>query len=457
MLESIQYQQLNDEAKAYLRAVREGSGRGAPGVYVARGSKRPTFAFLFGLAILFFLFMQSYVAPKEPLATAMLQTAGLLLGGWLIVYAFRRWTAGPDVYGKFYYFDPEHAYIAEGETLRLAYLGDSPEVEPFGQSQVRFATEKGQFAVTVPSRFVAQLVADYYQALTWVRSRTEGKWVDLPPAEAGAVAKYLAEMDEEPGGVNDTDLTITELPNEAIAARRPKSGAMGLLLILVIGAAAFGGFYMLNEKMEPMRDDWAYQDAVEANNATKYRDYLRNEKHSLHRAEAETKLAALYTTPISSVTTRATDKELKEGMVKLLESVKGPKSPNVSLRVKQLFPRNGNSSVEQTALRTRFGDGIAVELAGTNKDLISFGNAPDNKHAHIDMSYEESESGLVNWTVQIRLSPTDEKPIAEKKGTWTPNPFDRFQTTQEAIYVDIMRRMIGNAPAPPLPPVEDFD
>ena len=59
----------------------------------------------------------------------MLQTAAILMGGWLILYAFRRWLANTDNFaGWFFYFDPgRHVYIGEGETIRIAALPEIPK------------------------------------------------------------------------------------------------------------------------------------------------------------------------------------------------------------------------------------------------------------------------------------------------------------------------------------------
>jgi hypothetical protein len=461
MLETIQYQQLNEDAKKYLLQVRQSNGVGSPGIFVKQSYNRPAWALVLGLSIIPFTLIWAYNVPKAPGATAALQTAGLLLGGWLILYAFRRWLASPNVFGgKFLYFDPDHVYVGEGENLKLAYLGEDPEVEPFGQNQVRFATEDSQFAVTVPSQFTAQLVSDYYQALNWVRTRQEGKWADLPLAEAGAVAKYLAELDEEPPSVAETNLTIEELPEEVRAEGRAKSGALMLLLIVGAGVGLFAFFSATNA---PIQDAIAFSDA-EKGGATGMRDYLLNDRNTRYRDQVTTKLKKLYDAPIAQVQgvqeppAGKGDKELKGGMVKLLESLSGPEIPAISIRVtdKTTVP------TESATLRTRFADGLGQSLAGPNRDLIVAVQAPDDKKALLEVEYSRTQAGIINWKVEIRLKP-DEAPVAAKSGSLAergaviqPNG-QLGSDIGEQVYADIMERMIGVAPppAPPLP-VEDF-
>ena len=129
MLESFDYAKLNPEAKRYLGDVRRRAGRGAPGVFFAVSDNRPIWAFFAGIAVLPLCLWIGYTSSKAPWATAMLQTAGVLLGGWLVWFAVRRWTASIDgSAGYFTYFDPAHAFVGEGETLAaIAYqeYGDS--------------------------------------------------------------------------------------------------------------------------------------------------------------------------------------------------------------------------------------------------------------------------------------------------------------------------------------------
>ena len=135
MLRTIAYSQLDPDTKAYLRAVRQARGRGMPGVFEATSDARAVFAFLIGLVVIPLFLWFGYSTNKAPWAMAMLQTAGVMLGGWLIVYAFRRWFAGHDRYaGKFVYFDPEHVFVGKGEELAYARLDDDTAAEPDGDS-----------------------------------------------------------------------------------------------------------------------------------------------------------------------------------------------------------------------------------------------------------------------------------------------------------------------------------
>ncbi|MFY7954308.1 MAG: hypothetical protein ACOVT5_17535, partial [Armatimonadaceae bacterium] len=118
MLRTVAYSQLDSASKSYLRAVRQAGGRGMPGVFQATPDSRALLAFVLGLVILPLFLWLGYGTNKAAWAMALLQTAGVMLGGWLMLYAVRRWVAGTDNYaGKFVYFDPEHVFVGQGEEL----------------------------------------------------------------------------------------------------------------------------------------------------------------------------------------------------------------------------------------------------------------------------------------------------------------------------------------------------
>ena len=166
MLRTIDYIQVDDDTKAYLRAVRNGNGVGAPGVYHPVSSGWPGVALIAGLFIIPLFVWAGYTSNKPAWANAMLQTAGVVLGGWLILYAIRRWTASADKYaGHFYYFDPLHVFVGQGEQLQYARVKEEMEVTPVGTSGLRFEDEDRAYLVNLPNRAVALNAANYYDAL----------------------------------------------------------------------------------------------------------------------------------------------------------------------------------------------------------------------------------------------------------------------------------------------------
>ena len=87
-------EELDVETRDYLLLARDKEGKGVPGIYVGKVNYLPILGLAFGfLAILATLIIT--VPPTEhPVKEAMLQTAGFMLGGWMIVAALRVWIGG---------------------------------------------------------------------------------------------------------------------------------------------------------------------------------------------------------------------------------------------------------------------------------------------------------------------------------------------------------------------------
>ena len=69
---------------------------------------------------------QLYPEFDDTLKEAMLQTAGFMLGGWLVVAAVRVWMSGKSgkYAGHFTYADPETLYQASGANVAVTTLAD---------------------------------------------------------------------------------------------------------------------------------------------------------------------------------------------------------------------------------------------------------------------------------------------------------------------------------------------
>ncbi len=451
MLRTIDYAQLDDDTKTYLRAVRNARGNGSPGVFLAGSAGLPAVAFLLGLVILPLFVWAGYSSNKAAWANAMLQTAGVMLGGWLIVYAVRRWTASPDKYvGKFFYFDPQHVYVGAGEQLQYARLDEETSVEPVGSNGLRFESEDGRFDLSLPDRGSALYAANYYDAIDHLNADPE-RWGNLSAAQLGAAAKYMVRNEQPPASLQEVDLDIDHVPEDVRPKRGGGAGFLRYLILLAVGAGVFFAFKTSNP---PVRDAANFA-AVKKDSPAELRHYLLNENNTAHRDEVTKQIAALYDKPIADVRAKGTDPELREGLAKLLDSLRGPDTPAVSLRVTDT---GGMLSSWSDALRVRIADGIGTAVG---KDYIVFGKPPDEKPAHIEIKYSTADPKGLTWTIDMRLTPDDDKPYLSANRTNTQtvaNPNGLPLTPSEAVYQDVMTRMVGSAPAapPPLPPDDDW-
>ena len=91
------FEALDAATREYLQAVRKRKGNRTPGVFAADGDALPWLGLVLGPFVGMLMFIASFGGGKDAWATAMLQTAGVLIGGWPIWFAVRRWrpaTAG---------------------------------------------------------------------------------------------------------------------------------------------------------------------------------------------------------------------------------------------------------------------------------------------------------------------------------------------------------------------------
>ena len=476
MLESFDYAQLNPEAKKYLADVRRVNGRGAPGIFQAVSDKRPFWALGVGICVLPLFLWIGYTSTKAPWATALLQTAGILLGGWLIWFGVRRWFVNAENFGGyFYYFDADHAFIGSGERLSLARIPPDAEVVPKGPLALRISTEMDEFRVPVPNRPFADQVADYYHALAWVREREDGPFSDLDIDEAGAVAKYMAEENQAPPNVTEADLRIDSTTDLIRPKGNPKSGVMNLLIWFGIAAAAYAvfmstnGIFQDNMAFANARDNLGKDSQDKVTGGQGLRDYLLNERNTRNREEAKQLLAKLYDAPIAAVKGNPdSDPQLRDGMIALLESLRSPETPAVSIAVTDATPVPAVTDMStspknyEKGLRSRFADGLATAIG---KDLIVFGEAPVDKPALLKIVYETDTSGKLTWKMEIRVKP-DDSVVYNSSGVvvgFINNPFQpgqlnfgivELETSEtdsraEAVYNSVMMKMMGTAPAKP--------
>ena len=126
------FEELDDKTRNYLHDVRTRKGRGTPGIFIATSSVRPLLALMIGPTIALVVISVAHSSTKDPLAIAMLQTAGVLIGAWSITYALRRWGAGRSKVfgGRFCFFDPLNAYDVSGETVSVVSLQSVKSVTP---------------------------------------------------------------------------------------------------------------------------------------------------------------------------------------------------------------------------------------------------------------------------------------------------------------------------------------
>lgn len=467
-------EELDADTREYLREVRSRRGSRTPGVFIAGSNSWPLLAFILGPVIIVAAILVGFLSTKEAWAVAMLQTAGVVLGGWMIVYAFRRWFAGGRSFaGYFTYFDPTHVYQVRGDTVTVTDVSDFHAVEvrhqyssgSYAGSRVLFDLGGRPLAVPVSGESRADFVEEYYRSLVKLEEHDEKKWRSLPPAELGAVAKHFVAEEELPRDADDVPLEVTETPAEPARATRAAPAVIPYVIILVVGGLVYTGFQQLND---PVRDDRAFAQA-EPGGAPGLRGYLIDPRNTRHRDEALAKLAKLYAPAVSRVEAGVKDPVTREGLLAILKALQEAPQPVVSIDVREKdTPKGfeGGAGVRASQLRTDLADAFATYIG---KELIGFVQAPADTPAHVELVYQFVPAGAdwrgpmykVEWQLRLRADPA--APPAEP----APGLLGRgyaavdFGAVPADVKTAVFTEVFGQAPPvippPPPPGGGDFD
>ena len=326
--EKLQFEELDDHSRDYLLTVRERKGKGMPGLFIAKSNYLPAVGCFSGIVVLIAFMVIAWVnIISEPLAVALLQTAGLVLGGWMIVAAIRVWAMArsPRYAGHFIYADAETLWECGGSHVKITDIYgivDARGVQNFHEGKyqntvVTVQTSNGSHALTVHNEERGRRLIVFLSTLAWMRGGGDGQaaydaksgeeldYKKLPAVVMGAVAKEFARSGEMPrrftADAFEVDVTEVPVPKKEGTA---STGFLACLIILAIGTVSVFGFREVNVGL---RDD-AIWDAI---NDIKpplldrrppwLRMYLQDQRNQKHRAEAKQMLVELYKSNIAQM------------------------------------------------------------------------------------------------------------------------------------------------------------
>ena len=126
MTEKYRFEELDRETRDYLLHARDQAGHGLPGVFVGQTDDLPVIGIVLGFAVIMATVLMTFPPTDPPVKEAMLQTAGFMLGGWMVLAAFRVWAGGKSgrYAGHFVYADPENLYRPTASTVEVTDLGE---------------------------------------------------------------------------------------------------------------------------------------------------------------------------------------------------------------------------------------------------------------------------------------------------------------------------------------------
>lgn len=486
------FEELDDATREYLTAVRDSEGAGSPGVFAATKDTLPGCGCIAGpliiaATLLFTLTTWLGIIYNDPLGVACLQTAGLLVGGWLLMTKFRG--RGGRNAGTWVYVDPLHMYEAFREQVTVTpadevtdanYTHNYDSNGNYQNSVVNIDLGKSRYAaVTLASEKRAEQMVTYLNYLAWARGPDGGDRADLNPSDLGGLARYVARNGDEPkDAANNINLSLVELDITAVPEEPVREGRAtpALLPYVFMFAAALLCFLVMGFVVNPGVRDNAIYDVVSKEPFVEprfLRAYLVDPRNKLHREQATARLAQFYAPAIGLVEARAADRRLGKGMADVLRGLSTASQPVVSLRITETkSPQGiGDRSEREGRLRTGFADGVNSAFAAEpwgqplrlpdgliatepmppiGYQLIAFVEPPDDdKPVHFDIAYAIETAA--NGQYQIVANVTLRGSIDDKDGVSSqftvPGTFDAGSIDTQAMTAlqnELIRVMLGS-------------
>jgi len=488
MSEKYQFEQLDDETRDYLMLARSKNGKGMPGIYTPKPNYLPIVGVILGFIVMLTTLYVTFPPTGHPVKVAMLQTAGYMLGGWMIVAAFRVWTGSRSgkYGGHFIYVDPETLYEGDGsmiEVTDLYELRDAKAVQNFNDGKyqntaitVKVGHDRKTFEVQDEER--GRRIAVYLNAVTYMRDGGEdGKDEELrklTPEAMGAVAKQVARTGQFPNDPRAAEEQEgVRIPQPKKEGRAP-AGIIAILATIVIGAMMFMGFKHVNK---PFRDEAVFDQikSLPAKEQPPYlRQYLLNPDFVAHRDEAQQMLDSYYDAN-ARTNIQGTDPEMAKALGDIVLALKSKPAPVVSLVVSEEESPAGRDlsrSSRETAVQTKLADKWGATI-GDEMVVFASLSDPDNPTApdrtargQIEVKWRFTPAGAILYTVNFRMSPDDE-PFLLKQGSvavvkdipgdYRGEPEDaKVELTAQAMADSIVQSTVGTARMRPQPPPDDF-
>jgi len=499
------FETLDAATRDYLLKVRVKQGKGSPGIFVPVKNSLPVLGLICGpilvaTTLICTLIPGPGIIYDDPKGVALLQTAGLLLGGWMFVAAIRVWARkGSEKYaGNWLYADPLFLYEANGEKVKVTPLDEVRGAEvtqnynngSYQNSAVRIRLPgKQTLALTLTHERRAERLIVYLNYLSWARGEEGGARAALAPALLGGLAVYVSKNENEPLDANsNVDLGMAEPEIGDLPAEHKREGhaALNVLPYIVLLVAGVACFFVMVQVNIPLRDDAIYAAVVEnPMEPRRLRSYLIDPRNTVHRQQVYDHLPPFYDSSINFVRTNAQDATLKKGFIDVLDSLRRADQPVVSIRVVETKSPAGKEAGKEDRTKALM-EGIAnrtndefgkvappvqppPEVVFTEQpppvghQLIAFAAMPEDAvNPHFDISYafvpEDDRPGRyrVAATVTIRVN-VEDAPVAAKT-FGLPVSYTADQTDAAVIELKeaIIRNMVGVLGNPMVQPKFNF-
>lgn len=356
---------LDEDTLAYLRAVRQSDGRGAPGVYldgraahvgpgVWPGLGAFVGFFLVGLGVL----LAYALLWHAPLNVGLLLASFLFLGVWLVASWVRCLLARgrASFVGHFKYVDPLHLYECAGTEVFVTPLARAQEARfrhdhARGHSMVKIVLEHGFVEVRVGREDLAEALQAFVNEVVADRAGT--------PADRGYAAADKARVERcyrrgEPAP------PVQKLPTPDAS----RAGGPGVLRYVGVAAFFFATLAVSYFACRAWRDASIYS-AVKDRNPPELRVYLIDSRNAIYRADVLARLKRHHDQLADGVERQNGEPALKKAVADLIRSTSASATPEVTMAFERAKDADDAGSMEAV-----LGKGEAAALrAGRLKQL----------------------------------------------------------------------------------------
>jgi hypothetical protein len=424
MNQRFECEEVDADTLEYLRSVGRHEGEGMPGIYLdpkvaqLAGHWLPGAGAIVGVILIVLTLFVTWNSLDDPINTAMLQTAGLFLGGWMIVAWLRVRLARkrPDWLGHFKFVDPLYLWHAAGRGVWVRPLSNLRDADfqnkydnngNYTNSQVTIRLGKEKVRIDVKSQYMAQRVQEYFCLLPEMDRGT--------PAERGydAVDELnLRAADEEgeeaPAPVRRRVHAIPE-PHKI----RSVSSWWRYLVVIILFVLVF---FWSKAIVTAMRDDEIFSLVMEPNRRPPdLRAYLVDRRNTRHRTEVFQRLARFHDEAASRVEARKGDPQLIAGLASLIRSLGQEPRPLITLSLKQsqeadkrdqeiLFAPTGMASLRSDLVK-KLSEAL-TQLYG--QDMTDYGEVEEGE-AMIEIIAKATKMGdrpgyRIDWTTTLQAN-----------------------------------------------------
>jgi hypothetical protein len=468
MTETYRLDELDRETRDYLAHARERQGRGLPGLYVGQTDAMPVLGIVLGFAVIIATVLMTIPPTDPPAKEAMLQTAGLMLGGWMILAAFRAWAAARSgrYAGQFVYADADHLYRAHGSTLEVTDLGELRDVRAvpnfhdgkYQNTEVVLKLGRDRRTVKVFDELQGRRLAAFLNAVIYMRDGGEGgkdrSFRGLSPEAMGAAARLVATTGQFPADpAREEDGGGVRVPRPRRDGR-PSTGLLGMLAVILIGTGLFLALLTANY---PFRDEAVFaqiRDLPAKDQPPVLRLYLANDKFTAHRDEAKRMLDGHYETAVRN-SIAGNDPELRRGLATVVLALKDKPTGALSVRTVEEGAPPGQqvaAAQRQKTVADRLADKWGITIGD---ELVAFAVLEDaDVPANIELHWKFTADGDVEYVLSFRPSPDDDPVVSSRSIVAGREDVGR---TIDALVEQVLAQTVGTPKVRPvLPPPEEF-